>query len=169
MGLRGDVDDAGGRARLEDVEEQLGEQEVPDVVRREGGLHAVLRRPSLAQDRARVVDQHVEPIMARPVLGRELAHRRLRREIAAHEVDVAVAGGLRDLGDRGLALLRIASHRDHRRAHLGELERRDLADAGGGAGDHANLAVHARIRDGSPRTRQARKALRAWYAAGWGL
>ena len=79
LGCRGD--DAGRRARLQPVEEELAEQKRRQVVDRPGQFDAVLRQLPCSVHRAGVVDEHIQLWIAGQHLGGQSAHRGLRREV----------------------------------------------------------------------------------------
>ncbi len=131
------------RAGDEALGQRFGEHEIRHVVEREGALEAVRREGAAREDRARIVDQHVD---ARRGCG-DLAADALGFGQAG-EVGIvnSVAETRRrrvEPGARRLAAAAVACDDDHPRAHRGEAYGGDLADAGGCAGDHHGLAVHA--------------------------
>jgi CheY-like chemotaxis protein len=129
-----DVDDPRRAARDDPVEQQAGEQVVPEVVRAELDLEPVLRHAALARE-AGVVDEAVDRELAREQLAGARAHRREVAEVERHELDPIVAGlAAERLDDRQRLRLR-AARRDDVRASPRELERRDLADAAACSGD----------------------------------
>src|SRR5262245_8781505 len=89
----------------------------------------------------RIVDEHVESIVAGAERVRELADRRLRREVTEEERDVLRSGARRHLAQGGVAASRIAADHGHACAELGEVERRMEADAARGPGDQDRLAA----------------------------
>ena len=106
-----DVHDARGAARDEHVGELAREQEVAEVVDGERRLVALLGGAARAEDRARVVDEHVEARVAVAEVVGEIADAALRGEVADHELDRA-PGLPADLGDGGLSARRIAADGD---------------------------------------------------------
>ncbi len=130
VGRRRDVHDPPLPARLDPIEQQLGEEEGTQVVHGEGGLEAVDRQSPLGQDDAGVVDQNVDVGAPFEDGGRSAADRGQRSQVEHHQVDpVAAAAGL-DVGHGRLAAALVA-RRDHRvRSGPGQGDRRLRPDAG---------------------------------------
>jgi hypothetical protein len=131
----------------------VGEEEVRHVVGRERQLEAVRGDPAAAEHRARVVHQHVDPWLG-------------RRDLGGHPLgvgDEGEVGVVRDVADTRppraqarqgrLATRAVPRHQHQPRAQAGQTLGRDLADSGGAAGHHHDLAVHAPslYRLGAPR------------------
>src|SRR5262249_25458023 len=99
-----DVDDARRRGRLDPIEQQLGEQEVADVIDAELEFETVLGEPALTGD-ARVVDEDRQRQIAGEEDARRAAHRGERREIELEELDLLVTAVALDALDGFTALL----------------------------------------------------------------
>src|SRR5260221_6953425 len=124
---------------LQPIEEELGEEEVPQVVRSEVELEAVLRDAALTGD-AGVVDEERKRDARVEHLLRRFAHRRERREVELQELDVVLPALALD-GERRLAALLFAPACDEDvRATPRHLERRRASDSGVRAGDEAAFA-----------------------------
>jgi hypothetical protein len=133
------------RARREQVEQLVDEQDVAEVVRREGQLVPVERaperpdslEPGVAGD-ARQAAARTEPA---PRLRREAPHGGQRREVQLqHGQAVGRHGGAQGRCGRGVARAREdVAARVARRDRTGGLE----AEAGGGPSDEVGLAAGA--------------------------
>ena len=112
-------------AALHRVQEQRGEQEVPEVVGAELKLEAVRRAMSRRRHHARVVDQQVEPVVGGLEALGKAAHGLQAREIELLELHLSVRHGGADLVHRFVSLVEVAAGEDHARARARELTRRD--------------------------------------------
>ena len=103
MADRGHRDHACGRAAHDEVEEQVGQEEVAEVVHGEGGLDPVPGQAAGLVDAARIVDEHVEAIGPRAHALGQGADVRLGGEVADQVPDLARAapGGHVTGGGRG--------------------------------------------------------------------
>ena len=112
------------------------------MIEREGALEAVGRHAAAREDRARIVDQHVDARLGSRDLGAEaLDLGELRQVGIVNGVAEAGCGGL-ELRERRPPTGAIARHDDQPRPHAGEAQGRDLADPGGCAGHHHGLVAH---------------------------
>jgi hypothetical protein len=66
---RGDVYHPAGRAVLEQLQQQVGEQERAQMVHREGGLEAVGGHAAVVQQDPGAVDQHMQAVVASQEAG----------------------------------------------------------------------------------------------------
>jgi hypothetical protein len=133
MRSRGDVHDPRRGALLEEVEQQRRQQEVREVVQREGHLQPVDRHASIPEEGSRTVHKDVEPVVLGQNVVRQFPDRGLRGEVCTEELDLLVPGVLADPLHRGLTLLGIATDEPDARAQRGERVRGGLADARGGS------------------------------------
>ena len=145
---RGHVDDARRRARFEQRQQAVSQQEVRKIVHGERELVSVgARLPLGAADGGGVVDEHVEPVVGLHDRLRQRGDSLKRREIGAMERRIAGARGF-DRADDFLAALLIAAVHDDEGAERAELPRDFLAEAVRRARDEHGLAVqrdaHAR-------------------------
>ena len=108
----------------------------------EGLLHAVGRDAALGDVEARVVHEHVQPLMARTELGSGAPHVGERSEVCHQQLGLAPARGSPDVGERGRPLVAVATEDDDVRALLGERDGRGLADTLVCPGDEDCLALH---------------------------
>jgi hypothetical protein len=113
---RGDVHDPRWRGPLQQVEHQHRQQEVREMIQREGHLQPVDRHTAIAEERSRAVHQHVQPVVLGQNAVRQFPDRGLRGEVRAEELDALVRGGLPDLPRRGLTFLVIAADEQDARA-----------------------------------------------------
>ncbi len=142
MGAGGEVDDAGGGAGLDAVEEELGKEEMAQVVDAEGGLEPLLRLPAAAEDEPGVIDQDVKGVVALEEVGSEAADGGEGGEVQGHELDVGAAASS-NVGRGLFALSLVARGEGDGSALTGEGHRRLLADARVAAGDEDGLAFNA--------------------------
>ena len=126
-----DADHAARRAGLEGVEQQLGEQEVAEVVHGELRLVAVLGLAFGGVHDAGVVDQSIEAFVLRLERHREAADGGQAREVELHGLDRARV--VVEVGGRLFAGLDATARRDDVRALLHELLGGGEAGAGVGA------------------------------------
>src|SRR6266436_1741534 len=134
LGCRGD--DAGRRALLQPLEEELAEQKRCQVVDRPRQFDAVLRQLPCSVHRAGVVDEHIQLWIAGQHLGGQSAHRVLRREVGDECRHRRSRPGRRPDASRRNARPGLAATDDGEvRAECGERFCRRQADAIGGAGD----------------------------------
>src|SRR5690348_12972116 len=139
----GDGDDAGGRAGFQRLEQQVGQQERREVIERERHLNAVRRLAAAPEeDRAGVVDEHVQAVVACTELLSRPAHLRLHTEIGDQRADVVIAGLFLDTGDHRLRLGGIAREQDHVGPALGQRPRRHQPDPRGRARHQADTPLH---------------------------
>ena len=86
---RGDADHPRPAAEPQCGQEQAREQEGPEDVGRERQLDAVVGPPPLGRQHAGVVDEHVEPVVAREKAGAEAPHVVEVREVAELDLEPA--------------------------------------------------------------------------------
>ncbi len=111
-------------------------------VRGERQLQPVRRHGPLRGQHAGVVDQHVEPRLARQELGREAADVAEVAEVAQHHLDVRAAGALDDLRARLLAARGVAGQQPDARAEARESRGGRQSEARCRAGHERDAAVH---------------------------
>src|SRR5688572_5021614 len=104
MRVGGEDDDARRSARTQSVEDEIGEEEVTEMVDAEGRLEPLLGLLPLLQHQTGVEDEHIDPLRKRL---RKCADRREGRKVEREDVD-GRRSLLADLLRRRLALLRIA-------------------------------------------------------------
>ena len=112
------------------------------MVDAERRLEAVCRLAAAGDQRAGVVHQHVELLVTRLEVRRELPDRRERAEVGEHKLDARASRALLNVGKRRLAFRAVAARHDDGRAHAGERGGGLLADALVGAGHDADFAGH---------------------------
>jgi hypothetical protein len=110
-----DVDDASGRAGAQQVEQQVGEEEVAEVVQREGVLQPVDGHPALRDHGTGVVDQDVQPVRGLLHLRGQAARGLLRGEVGAEQRQPPVPRALPDGVQRNLASTLVPAHAEHAR------------------------------------------------------
>ena len=143
MGVGRDHDDPGRGTGHQPVEQQVGQQDVAEVVDAEGGLEAVLGLGPLAQDEPGVVDQHVEAGVGREEVGGEGPDGRGGRQVEGHDLDGVGPGALHDLGPSRLTPGRVPGGDGDRGPQGGQGHGRLEAEAGVAAGDEHRLVLHA--------------------------
>ena len=143
MGPGGHVDDASRASLLDQVKQQIGQQEMTQMVRCELHLEALLGLPVRTHHDARVVDEQVEPGERLGHLGRERSHRVQVSEVQVLDLDLAVVGRVHDGLGGHLGLLGVAAGHDDAGAALGKVESGLVADARVGASDDGQLAIQA--------------------------
>jgi predicted alpha/beta-hydrolase family hydrolase len=137
---RGDVDDARRGARLDQREQQRGQQKTGEVIDRKAQFEPVgaLLAGAAGGADAGVVDQDVEPIRRLPDRGGKAAHLGQVREIGWEERCGTPA--TLDLGDDAGAALRVAAMHQDARPGRPEPRRNHPPDSVGRAGDERGLA-----------------------------
>ncbi|MGC4121064.1 MAG: hypothetical protein QM765_42100 [Myxococcales bacterium] len=136
----GGGDDTRARGLLEQVQQLGGEEEVAQVVEGKGHLQPVGGGDLLGEDGAGVVHQHVQLLSAGLELARDAADVGLHRQVAEQHLDLRSAGGGDELLANLRGLLLVAADDGQVGAARGELQRRSLADALGGARHQEDLA-----------------------------
>ena len=124
-------------------QQQLRQQEVPQVVRRHDTLDAILRQRRNPRNRrgdSSVVDKHVDSLRCREQARRERTDAREVREIDRARKDVAVAGLRRHLLCHFLAAVQMVRRDDNRSVGAGQGLRGGQTDAAVAAGDDDGLA-----------------------------
>jgi hypothetical protein len=123
---------AGSHRLLQQRQQHLRQQKVPQVIRAQLHVKAVLRLPAGTAHDAAVVHEQVDLLLLSQEPPRALAHRAERRQVALFHVDnVAGLGG--DLVGGIIALFHIAAEGDDPRAPGAQVLCRLLADASVGA------------------------------------
>ncbi len=102
LGVGRDGDDPGGRAALEPVQHQAGEQAGGEVVDGEGALQPVGGEVLGGPEPAHVVDQHIQPRVGAADRGGESAYPGLAGHVGGERVHRRVAGLADDPGGGGL-------------------------------------------------------------------
>ncbi len=126
----------------------MGEQKRGEVIDREGGLHAIDRLFPRLEENARIVHEHVEPVVVRPERLAKVIDFLLHAEVRNAEVDCVRTAGMGRPGlgpEFGLGLSPtpfVPAHHHHPRPEAGELGGRGLPDARVGPGHHAHRAAH---------------------------
>lgn len=123
------------RALVEARHQQVGEQEVAEVVRPELELEAVGGARERGGHHAGVVHEHVDPRVSGPQFGGAGADRRERGQVQDRVLDAA-----RQVRDRRPALVPVARGQHHAGAGPREHPRALVAEAGGATGDHDRAA-----------------------------
>ena len=102
-------------------------------------IHAALTRD---HDRAGIVDENIQALIACFEVLRQLADLLLRRQVGQQEFELMIAGLLLDLLHGPSRLFRVPGHQNQGRAELGQLYRGRLADPRRGSCNQAGLAIH---------------------------
>src|SRR5215217_6898926 len=130
---RSDVDDPGRGGVLKEWQEQSREQEVREVVDREGELVAVLALPTLWGDDASVVYEHIKAIVLREDTFRQVARGFERGEVGQVVTQLLVACLFAYSVQGGPKAFHVPAVQQHRSALPRELLRDAPAQAVGGA------------------------------------
>ena len=144
MAARTEIDDAGIAASLCGLDEgghqQIGEQEMADMIGAELQLQAVAGGHVRRGHHSGIVDQQIDPVMLdQKGLGKKLDAGHLA-EIAFHQLDIGIGNRLPDFDHRSLALGHVAHRNDNLRAFRRHRPRGFLTETRGPAGDHHQLA-----------------------------
>jgi hypothetical protein len=142
LGPGGDGHDPCGCARLEPVEQQVGEQERAEVVDREGVFQAVGRGVAGGPGAAHVVDQHVQAWVPVENRYRQRAHLGLRRHVRDERVDHRLVDSAADVRGGGLGPLPVTADDADPGAQACHAGRGGFADAARSAGDQDGLSGH---------------------------
>jgi len=126
---------------LEEVQQQGRQQEVREVIQREGHLQPVDSHAPIPEEGSRTVHKMELVVLGQNVV-RQFPDRGPRGEVCTEELHLLVPGVLPDPLHRGLTLLGIATDEQDARAQRGERVRGGLADARGGSRDQAHAASH---------------------------
>ena len=112
------------------------------MVEGEGELQPILRDAAVAEEGAGIVDQHIDARLGPGDFPRHPLHLRKAREIGLVEAMPGIPRDGIELRQRRPGAARIAGDEQQPRALLGQASGGDLSDAGGGAGDDDDLALH---------------------------
>ena len=115
MAEGGHVDDPATALRPNLFEQQVGQQEVPQVVRAEHHLEALCGLVAFVADQPCVVQQHVDGVEVLQRL-REVADRGQVRQVQAAVLDSVVAGAGPQFCDRGVRPFGVAASEHHTRS-----------------------------------------------------
>ena len=139
---RAEVDDARRRIGEQHRHQQVGQQEVPDVVGAELHLEAFDGAFERRVHHARVVDQQVQPVVRRPSTTAANA-RTLSSDARSSEPASSSASGTwsRTVADGGVDARRVATREHHVGAGRRERARRLQTEPGRRAGDDRDLAA----------------------------
>ena len=134
--LRADVHDARWRASDQRRHEQVGEQEVAEVVRAELQLETIDRAVERRRHHAGVVDEEVDSIVVFADPRREFPDACQRRQVERSEPTSAPGTLVRSVGGRGVGLRAARGCRAPPWRPPCQCPRRLQADPAGRAGDH---------------------------------
>jgi hypothetical protein len=115
------------------------------VVEGEGELQPILRDAAVAEEGAGIVDQHIDARLGPGNFPRDTLHLGEAREIGLVEAMAGIGRDGIEPRQRHPGAARIAGDEQQPRALLGQTPGGDLADAGCGAGDDDDLALHVRL------------------------
>eukprot|EP01045_Picozoa_sp_COSAG04_P010783 COSAG04_NODE_669_length_11388_cov_7.882098_11_plen_196_part_01 len=158
------VDDpAAATAALEERQQALDQQEVPEVIGSHRQLDAVLRHHTARLHEASVAHEHVQtPAAGAALLERiaERADRAQRGQVQRDEWHALLPHprAPHHIGSGGLRPGLRAAGQDHRRAHPCQLARSLQADAGVGPSHDAHLAAHVDVAEPGPPHMPAERA-----------
>ena len=158
MGDRRNVDDPRGGVTDQQVEQQLGKQEVAQVIHGEGALEAILGLSPRREVGANVIHQDIQPVEAVPVLLGQPPDLPLRGEVGHEELHPVVTSRSSDLAADALGLGPVAGRENDLRPLLSQYPGGNLTDPGGGPRDQDQLAFHPSIRTGHSPTVRHRSA-----------
>ena len=136
---RGRLDDA---RSLESIEQEVREEEGPEMVDREHRFEALLRELALREIDAGVVREDVDRSTRREESRRERAHRVEVADVTEREGDRVASRRLADVVERFLAACRVATDEHDFRAVAREGGRHRLSDTRVRARDDAQLPLH---------------------------
>jgi len=141
MGLRRDRDNPRPGRPRKPVEQQIGQQEGREMVDREGQLVTIGRNRVARRDQPGIIDQHVEPLVPRPYLGGEGAHRVEAGKIGDRGFELGARHALGDKAARRLGALGIAPDHDDPHPRAREAKRRMASNSGARPGDDGDFCA----------------------------
>jgi len=140
MQVRGNIDDAGRSAGLQEIQQPLRQQKWTEVVESKCQLDALGIGTPASNDRTDIVDQAVQTLVAAGTFGGEIANCLQRGQISQQAVDAGIATDLGDLLRGSGRFVGIPPNDHHLRTAPGKIQRGHPTDAASRTGDHPDLA-----------------------------